>query len=174
MMLNEELEQELLDNAGVLNVALRRDEVSQLVLSIDRVPPISAQFDLRDATAWGLIRDAMMRLTNPDDEVIRVIGNPVQQAGLVIDVTLPTAPLRAAMIDYGLRILLLSAVISVITAALLFFAARRVVVLPIRRVISQCAPIPRRRKMPRGSSSPLPGSRNCAMRRRRCASCRRS
>ncbi|MFO7921421.1 MAG: HAMP domain-containing sensor histidine kinase [Nioella sp.] len=135
MMLNEELEQELLDNAGVLNVALRRDEVSQLVLSVDRVPPISAQFDLRDATAWGLIRDAMMRLANPEDEVIRVIGNPVQQAGLVIDVTLPTAPLRAAMIDYGLRILILSAVISVMTAALLFFAARRVVVLPIRRVI---------------------------------------
>lgn len=135
LMIDEALEQELLDNAGVLNVVLRRDVVSQLVLSVDRIPPIAAQYDLRGATAWSLIRDAMMRLANPEDEVIRVIGNPVQEAGLVIDVTLPTAPMRAAMIDYGLRILLLSAVISVITAAMLFFAARRVVVMPIRRVI---------------------------------------
>jgi len=135
MMLNDALEQELLDNAGVLNVVLRRDEVSQLILSVDRIPPISAQFDLRDTSALALIRDAMMRLLNPDDEVIRVIGNPVQRAGLVIDVTLPTAPMRAAMVDYGLRILLLSAVISIITAALLFYTAQYVVVRPIRRVI---------------------------------------
>ena len=32
-MIDEELEAELLDNAGVYNVILRRDEMSQLVLS---------------------------------------------------------------------------------------------------------------------------------------------
>jgi len=135
MMIDEALEQELLDNAGVLNVALRRDAVSQLVLTADRIPPISGQYDLRDATAWELIRDAMLRLAETESQVIRVYGNPVQDAGILIDVTLHTDPLRDAMIDYGLRILLLSAVISVVTAAFLFLAARRVVVMPIRRVI---------------------------------------
>ncbi|MFV1878550.1 sensor histidine kinase [Nioella sp.] len=135
MMIDEALEQELLDNAGVLNVVLRRDAVSQLVLSVDRIPPIAGQYDLRDASAWVLIRDAMLRLAEPENQVIRVYGNPVQDAGMLIDVTLYTAPMRDAMIDYGLRILLLSAVISVITAALLFFAARRAIVMPIQRVI---------------------------------------
>lgn len=135
MMIDEALEQELLDNAGVLNVALRRDAVSQLVLTADRIPPISDQYDLRNATAWDLIRDAMLRLMEPENQVIRVYGNPVQDAGILIDVTLQTQPMRDAMVDYGLRILLLSAVISVITAAFLFFAARRVVVMPIQRVI---------------------------------------
>lgn len=44
-------------------------------------------------------------------------------------------PLRTAMIDYGLRILLLSAVISVITASLLFFAVRIFLVKPIKGVV---------------------------------------
>ena len=39
------------------------------------------------------------------------------------------------MIDYGLRILALSAVISVMTALLLFFAVRRLLVVPIRKLV---------------------------------------
>jgi signal transduction histidine kinase len=40
------------------------------------------------------------------------------------------------MIDYGLRILLLSAVISIFTATLLFFAVRRLLVAPIKGVVA--------------------------------------
>lgn len=84
-----------------------------------------------------LIRDAVARLADPEPRVIRVIGNPVREAGLLIEVSMETAPLRAAMIDYGLRILVLSAVISVITAALLFLAVRAILVKPIKRVVAQ-------------------------------------
>ncbi len=135
MMIDDELEDELLANAGVLNVALRRNAVSQLVLSADQIPPISGEFDIRDASAWELIRDAMARLMEPEDQVIRVIGTPVNDAGTLIDVTLRTEWLRDSMIDYGIRILILSAVISVITAAMVFVAARRFIVMPIRRVV---------------------------------------
>lgn len=48
---------------------------------------------------------------------------------------MPTSGLRAAMIDYGLRILVLSAVISIFTASLLFFAVRMLLVRPIRGVV---------------------------------------
>jgi signal transduction histidine kinase len=44
-------------------------------------------------------------------------------------------PLRDAMIDYGLRILLLSAVISIITASLLFVALRVLLLKPIKGVV---------------------------------------
>jgi signal transduction histidine kinase len=39
------------------------------------------------------------------------------------------------MVEYGLRILILSALISIVTAFLLFLAVRRLLVLPIRRVV---------------------------------------
>ena len=87
------------------------------------------------AGAMTLIRDALLRLVTPGNEVIRVIGAPVREAGLLIEVTMETAPLRAAMIDYGVRILILSAVISVITAVLLFGAVRIVLVKPIKSVV---------------------------------------
>ncbi len=135
MMIDDALEEELLTNAGVLNVALRRDAVSQLVLSADNIPPISGTYDLRDASAWALIIDAMARLIEPEDQVIRVIGTPVNDAGTLIDITLRTEWLRNAMIAYGINILILSAVISVITAAMVFIAARRFIVMPIRRVV---------------------------------------
>ena len=130
-----DLERELLANAEVFNVVLRRDEKRELVLNSPLPAPIAETYDLRLAGPVGLIRDAMLVLWNDQDQVIRVIGHPVQEAGLLIEITMQTAPLRMAMVDYGLRILMLSALISVVTAFLLFLAVRRLLVLPIRRVV---------------------------------------
>ncbi|MEM7519537.1 MAG: HAMP domain-containing sensor histidine kinase [Pseudomonadota bacterium] len=134
-MLDPELEYELLENAQVFNVVLRRDEVRELMLSTAMPQQVSASFDLRDPTAVRLIRDALARMVNPENEVIRVLGAPVREAGLLIEVTMETAPMRAAMIDYGVRILILSAVISIITAVLLFIAMRALLLKPIDRVV---------------------------------------
>ena len=134
-MITEELEAELLENAGVYNVVLRRDEVRQLILSSPIPTPIYKTFDMRDPPAWMLIRDAIQGIIDTENHVIRVIGNPVQDGGLLIEITLPTQPLRAALIDYGLRILVLSAVISIVTASLLFLAVRRFIVKPIKGVV---------------------------------------
>ena len=134
-MIDSDLEEELLENAGVFNVVLRRDEVRQLMLASPMPQPIDETYDLRDGTAPVLIRDALMRIVEPENEVIRVIGAPTREAGLLIEVTMETAPLRAAMIDYGIRILVLSAVISIVTAGLLFIAVRAILVKPIRGVV---------------------------------------
>jgi signal transduction histidine kinase len=130
-----ELERELLVNAGVFNVVLRRDEVRQLALSSPIPAAIHDTFDLRTSGPWDLIRDALNVLRDPMNRVIRVIGNPVQQAGLLIEVTMETGPLRVAMLEYGVRILVLSALISAVTAVLLFIAVQRMIVAPIRRVV---------------------------------------
>ena len=134
-MLADDLEAELLANAGVYNVVLRRDEVRQLMLSSPIPEQITKTYDLRDATPWVLIRDAVARLFTPENEVIRVIGEPVKDAGLLIEVTTDSEPLRMAMTDYGLRILGLSFVISIITAFFLFLAVRVVLVKPIKSVV---------------------------------------
>ncbi|MEQ9242048.1 sensor histidine kinase [Roseovarius indicus] len=133
--ITDELQEELLLNAGVFNVVLRRDAARQLVLSSPIPSPIYATYDLRNPAPFELIGDALAALADPTPRVIRVIGEPSQMAGLLIEVTLESEPLRSAMVDYGLRILLLSAVISVFTASLLFLAVRGLLVKPIRRVV---------------------------------------
>ena len=134
-MIMPELEAELLKNAEVFNVVLRRDDIRQLVLSSPMPQPVELTYDLRMAGPMQLINDAVAVLADPTNRVIRVIGHPVQDAGQLIEITMESAPLRRAMIDYGLRILALSALISAVTAVLLFLAVRRLMVLPIRRVV---------------------------------------
>ena len=134
-MIMPELEAELLKNAEVFNVVLRRNDVRQLVLSSPMPKPVEQTFDLRMEGPLQLIKDAVAALFDPANRVIRVIGYPVQEAGELIEITTESAPLRRAMLDYGLRILALSALISAVTAVLLFLAVRRLMVLPIRRVV---------------------------------------
>jgi signal transduction histidine kinase len=134
-MIGADLEEELLRNAEVFNVVLRRDAVRQLVLSSPMPRPIDATFDLRDTPSLVLIRDAFSRMIETEPDVIRVIGAPVREAGLLIEISMPTESLRAAMLEYGVRILVLSAVISVFTATLLFLAVQYLLVRPIRGVV---------------------------------------
>ncbi len=133
--ISPDLQAELLKNAGVYNVVLRRDQVRQLVLSSPVPSPITGTYDLRMAGPFQLIADAATAFFQPGDQVIRVIGNPVQDGGLLIEITMQSGPLRMAMQAYGARILELSALISGVTAVLLFLAVRRLMVLPIRRVV---------------------------------------
>ena len=135
-MVEPELEAELLENAGVLNIVLRRNEMRELVLSSPVPAMVDKNFDLRGAGPFTLIGDAFEALLFGGDRVIRVLGEPVKGAGLLIEVAMDEGPLRLAIIDYGLRILTLSAVISVLTACLLFFAVRKFVVRPIDGLIN--------------------------------------
>lgn len=135
--ISAELEAELLRNADVFNVVLRRDEVRQLMLSSPIPQPVEATYDMRDPSAPTLIRDAMATLFASEEEVIRVIGNPVRGGGSMIEITTDQMPLRTAMLEYGRNVLILSAVISIITASLLFVAVRFLLVRPIKGLVEQ-------------------------------------
>ena len=134
-MVDAELEAELLDNANVLNISLRRDTVRQLVLAGPMPAPVDFMVDLRQDDAMTLIRDAFETLFFGGGRIVRVIGQPVKGGGTLIDITMQEDPLRKAMFDYGRTILILSAAISISTAALLFVAVRRFMVQPINRVV---------------------------------------
>lgn len=135
-MVTPELADELLNNAEVLNIVLRRNEMRELILSSPMVKPVMMTYDLRDAGAFELIRDALATLFISSEEVIRVIGRPVKGAGIEIETTLEVMPLRNAMLDYGRNIFQLSLLISVISSAMLFVAVRLTLVRPIRHLVT--------------------------------------
>jgi signal transduction histidine kinase len=137
--ISDKLAEELLVNAGVYNVVLRRDAVRELVLSSPVPSPIRATYDLRAASDWVLLRDAVSAFFARDGTVIRVIGAPVRDAGLLIEITMDAGPLRRDMLRYAGRILAVSLVISLAVAGLLFLAVRRLIVQPMRRVVQSMA-----------------------------------
>src|SRR5262249_499455 len=122
------LRTELLRTAQVRAVALKRSTERRLVLALDAGSEIDETFDFR-ATSRSqgalnglglrlrLIWDAIGVFLAKDGRLIRVIGEPGMGAGDSIEVVLPEAPLKVAMIRYGLNIMGLSVIISMITAA---------------------------------------------------------
>ena len=139
------LRTELLETASVKAVALKRDNERRLVLPALGDLKIDETYDFRSgAIGEGLhnelqarlklIADAQMVLWHRTDRTIRVIGETSRGRGDFIEVVLPEAPLRKAMVRYGLNVLGLSVIISIITAALVYFALNNILVRPMMSI----------------------------------------
>ncbi|MEE9453277.1 MAG: HAMP domain-containing sensor histidine kinase [Paracoccaceae bacterium] len=135
-MVSPELSEELLKNAEVLNIVLKRDEVRELVLTMPITGPVRETFDLRMIGTFRAIREALACAVSPHGEIIRVIGQPIKGAGKEIEIVLYETPVKQAMLEYGRNIFLLSVVISLVTGGLLFLAFQVLITRPIKRVVT--------------------------------------
>ncbi len=126
------LEAELLTNADVLAVALRRDSVRFLLLAGDLPANIDAHFDLRNVGPLDAMIDAFTTLRVGDHRYIRVMNAPVHGGGDIIDIVMRERQLRQAMIDYSWNVAGLALLISFITASLIYFTLHFMMVRPIR------------------------------------------
>lgn len=129
------LEAKLLDHAGAYGITLYRTaQLGELMLSRDMPPAVDQSFDLRQSTFIGLILDAFAVLARSGQYVIRVSAPSIMDPGMLIEVIMDEVPMRAAMYDYSERILVLSVIISVITAALVYASLQGLLVWPMRRI----------------------------------------
>ncbi len=133
-MVSPELERELLAHAQAYMVALKRPGGGKLMLMIEKPAEISVTHDLRQAGFFGLIRDAAVTLLSDGTRVLRVIGPSPKDPDVLVEVVLDEAPLRAEMLGYSERILALSLVISLFTAALVYMSLHLLIVRPMQRV----------------------------------------
>jgi signal transduction histidine kinase len=133
-MVHEDLKRELLTHVEAFAVALTRPQAGKLLLMIDTPRPIDVTYDLRDANPFGLIRDAFVTLWSGGDRVLRVLGSSPKDAAVLAEVVLDERPLREAMIGFSNRILALSLMISLITAALVYLTLHWLMVRPMRRL----------------------------------------
>lgn len=135
-MVRPELREELLRNAQVYAVALHRDSSRRLMLSDDMPPTVEASFDLRHAMAITLVMDAFDTLRNGEGRIIRVISMPRFEGGDFIEIVLDETPLREAMLIYGRNVFVLSLIISIFTASLVFLMLHLLLVRPMRAITS--------------------------------------
>lgn len=132
-MVSEMLRNQLLSHVDAAAISVRRGP-ARLVLSTDMPPSVAATVNLME-TAWPmLIRDAFATLLRTENRVLRVIGRSPKDANVVIEMVVHEHGLHRSMVDFAWRILLLSLLISLITAALVYFALHRLMVRPMRRL----------------------------------------
>jgi len=132
-VVSDTLAKKILDSIGARAVAMKMGN-SRRMLAIDDMPPdVAATFDMRDVRAFDEIVDAFATMLNNKKDVMRVVG-PAPMGGEYIDLIMDERPLRRAMLRYSVDILLLSLIISAITAALVYLALHYMFVRPMRGV----------------------------------------
>src|SRR5215210_2932678 len=128
-----ELQARLLEGVGARAVAIRGGGTRRLLAASDMPAEVARTVDLREVSWLTLIRDAFMVLLWPAEQPIRVLGKGMAGADFV-EMVLDQKPLRDAMLEFSRNILILSLVISGITASLVYLALQIAIVRPVRRL----------------------------------------
>lgn len=132
-MVPENLARQILDSIGAEAVAMKMGQRRRLLAVSETPPPIDHDFDMRTVYAFDAIVDAFAALVEKDRGVMRVVG-PAPMGGEFIEIVMAEPPLRAAMLRFSVNILMLSLVISGITATLVYLSLLYMFVRPMRRV----------------------------------------
>jgi hypothetical protein len=132
-MVPDTVARQILDSIGARAVALKMGQQRRLLAASDMPPAINQDIDMRDMSWHRAIIDAFETLRCGDGDVMRVVG-PAPMGGDFVEIVLDEAPLRKAMVDFSIRILILSLIISAITATLVYLALHLLLVRPMRRM----------------------------------------
>lgn len=134
--LTDDLKRTLLARVGVMSIGVERPE-RRLMLYVTPPGPVDRSVDVGVTRIFGSIADAFAAMARTGPTVLRVTGPVPQQPRIQVEVVLDETALREAMYVYSRNILLLSIVISLITATCLFVALRGMLIRPIRRITEQ-------------------------------------
>ena len=134
MGLPQSIQDDTLMATGTKAIVLRKDGTSRLIASADMPPSVTHQYNLAATTPVGAIVDAFDTILFGGDRVIRVYGPIGDDPEMQIDMVFEDAQLRHDMLIYARNVFLLSVLISMITAGLLFFSINRLLLRPVQRV----------------------------------------
>jgi signal transduction histidine kinase len=127
-----EVQSELLNAVGATAIGIRDGSVSRLIAVVE-TPPVPDQVtDLRTMEPLVEIYDAFATLAARSPRTLRVIDQA--RSGALIEVLISDRALRSAMLSYSVNVLWLSAVLSLITGALLYLTINRLLVRPMRHL----------------------------------------
>ena len=132
-MVPESLAKQILDSIGARAVAMKMGTQRRLLAVGDAPPPITHDFDMRNVYTFDAIVDPFMMMLDTRKDVMRVVG-PAPMGGDYIEIIMDEPPLRRAMLRYSVDLLLISLLISGITAAMVYLTLHYLFVRPMRRV----------------------------------------
>lgn len=129
------LRQELLANAGVVAVALKRDEARLLFLADKTPEPVSKIYDLRDTGWTTAIADAIEALAGDGARTLRIVDTPRLGGGQFIEAIVEEGPIRAALAEIAWRTFLIGIAVALALGLLVFLSLNFALVRPIHRLI---------------------------------------
>jgi len=126
----------LLHSAGAIALVYRRNGQSQLIeLDEKPMPREAVTVDMRMTDYPTLIMGALDTLSHGGDRTLRIVGN--SDGGDLqseVEVIMDEAPLHSDLLSYSWNIALISLIIAVLTAGVLYLLVSRLLIDPIRRL----------------------------------------
>jgi len=134
-MVSENLTKQILDSIGARAVAMKMGTQRRMLAVDDAPPQINNDFDMRNVMTFDSIVDAFMLMfdNKTAKKVMRVVG-PAPMGGDYIEIVMNERPLRKALLRYSVDLLLISLLISGLTAVLVYLTLHYTFVRPMRRV----------------------------------------
>ena len=151
----DKLRNQLLQTAKVRSIAVKKNDQRRMVLMSDLPAKIDAIVDLRHppdhrgffvefGTKLSQIWDVLHVFFVSSDRMLLVQGEADKAEGGYVEITVPEAPLRAAMVQYGVNVLFLSVIISIISAALVYLTLNNLLIRPMMRITNNMLRFSRR------------------------------
>jgi signal transduction histidine kinase len=126
--------QEILDSIGAKTVAIKMGNQRKLLALNDLPHEIHHEIDLRNPSMMLAVWEALQTLFFcSDNDIMRVVGHAPMGADF-IEIVIAEGPLRQAMLRFSRNIVLLSLIISAITAALVYLSLHYMIVRPMNRL----------------------------------------
>ncbi len=132
--IDQALTNRLLKDVGAHAVILHRGNGMVFMLDSPVAPQPDVTFDLTKGNVPIWIERSLETLSRRDNRVMRVLGPAPTEPGATVELLLDEAPLRREMWAFGERILELSILISLTTAALVYLSLQWLLVRPMRRI----------------------------------------
>ncbi len=129
--LSREVQDDVLIALGAKAVAVRAEGVSRLLVVTAMPPEVDVHVDLDNRAPLTAMREAIYTAVFGGGRVLRVFG-PVGESGTEFELLIGDSQLRKALLIYARNVALLSLVLSLTTAMLVFYAINRIMIRPIR------------------------------------------
>ncbi len=134
-MVSDSLAKQILDSVGARAVAMKMGKQRRMLAVGDKPPPINNDYDMRNVMTFDSIVDAFMLMFDgaAGKKMMRVVG-PAPMGGDYIEIVMDEAPLQKGLLRYSVDLLLMSLLISGLTAVLVYLTLHYLFVRPMRRL----------------------------------------
>jgi signal transduction histidine kinase len=132
-MVPDSLARQILKSIQARAVAIKMGQQRRLLASAELPASIDHDIDVRNMTVWSAITGSFEMMFETGHEAIRIVG-PASGDAQFIEVVTDERPLRQAMFRFSRNLLVVSLIIAVLTASLVYLALHFLFVRPMRRL----------------------------------------
>lgn len=126
--------QQLLEQAGVVSVAIQTDGMRRLILAAPRDLRTPYMVDMRNQNPLAWMMAPFQTLFGGQGRMVRVIAEPRFRSGEFVEIVTPDAPLREALLGYLGRLMLVTLFVALLAGLAVYLALNAFLVRPMQKI----------------------------------------